>query len=62
VVRTLPKADELKSLKQRMADERKLDASVIALLKMAPKHALPWMCCVRSVSAFFLRSRLRPQQ
>src|ERR1700730_3574726 len=37
----LPKADELKSLKQRMADERKLDASVIALLKMAPKPALP---------------------
>src|SRR3984893_120290 len=37
----LPKADELKSLKQRMADERRLDASVIALLKMAPKPALP---------------------
>src|SRR3984893_9647409 len=37
----LPKADELKSLKQRIADERKLDASVTALLKMAPKHALP---------------------
>src|ERR1700726_1135462 len=37
----LPKADELKSLKQRMADERKLDASVITLLQLAPKHALP---------------------
>lgn len=44
----LPKADELKSLKQRMADERKLDASVIALLKMAPKHALP-MDALRTV-------------
>ncbi len=37
----LPKADELKSLRQRMADERKLDASIITLLQLAPKHALP---------------------
>src|SRR5260370_3358493 len=37
----LPKADELKTLKQRMADERKLDASIINLLRLAPKHALP---------------------
>src|SRR5712664_1166830 len=37
----LPKADELRSLRQRMADERKLDASVITLLKMAPRQALP---------------------
>jgi citrate synthase len=37
----LPKDDELKSLKQRMADERKLDASVITLLQLAPKRALP---------------------
>src|ERR1700686_5809683 len=37
----LPKADELKSLKQRMADERKQDASIINLLRLAPKHALP---------------------
>src|SRR6202140_3005421 len=37
----LPKADELKSLRQRMADERKLDVSVIDLLQLAPKHALP---------------------
>src|SRR5438105_2447269 len=37
----LPKADELKALKQRMADERKLDASIVSLLKMAPTHALP---------------------
>jgi citrate synthase len=37
----LPKADELKALKQRLAGERKLDASILTLLKMAPKHALP---------------------
>ena len=37
----LPKANELKSLKQRMAEERKLDASIINLLRLAPKHALP---------------------
>src|SRR6267378_3698273 len=37
----LPKADELKALTQRMADERKLDASIITLLQLAPKHALP---------------------
>src|SRR6202045_2259336 len=37
----LPKVDELKALKQRLADERKLDASIINLLQLAPKHALP---------------------
>src|SRR5215467_3043131 len=37
----LPKSDELKSLKQRMAEERKLDASIIHRLQLAPKHALP---------------------
>src|SRR5664279_745985 len=37
----LPKADELKSLKQRMAEERKLDASIFYRLQLAPKHALP---------------------
>jgi citrate synthase len=37
----LPNADELKSLKQRMGEERKLDASIIDRLKLAPKHALP---------------------
>src|SRR6202162_3987195 len=44
----LPKANELKSLKQRMADERKLDASVITLLQFAPKNALP-MDALRTV-------------
>ncbi len=37
----LPKADELKSLKQRMAEERKVDPSIISRLQLAPKHALP---------------------
>src|SRR3984893_3303458 len=37
----LPKVDELKALNQRLADERKLDASIIKLLQLAPKHALP---------------------
>jgi citrate synthase len=37
----LPQADELRSLKQRMAEERKLDASIIYRLQLAPKHALP---------------------
>jgi citrate synthase len=37
----LPKADELRSLKQQMAEERKLDASIIYRLQLAPKHALP---------------------
>ncbi len=39
--RRLPKADELKSLKQRIAEERKLDSSIVDLLRTAPKHALP---------------------
>jgi citrate synthase len=37
----LPNTGELKALKQRMGDERKLDASIISLLKLAPKQALP---------------------
>jgi citrate synthase len=37
----LPNASELRSLKQRMAEERKLDASIIYRLQLAPKHALP---------------------
>jgi citrate synthase len=37
----LPNATELRSLKQRMAEERKIDASIIYRLQLAPKHALP---------------------
>jgi citrate synthase len=37
----LPKAGELKALKRRLAEERKLDPSIIKFLQLAPKHALP---------------------
>lgn len=37
----LPQASELKALKQRMAEERKIDASIIQRLRLAPQHALP---------------------
>jgi citrate synthase len=37
----LPTRDELRDLRQRMAEERKLDASIIYRLQLAPKHALP---------------------
>jgi len=37
----LPKSDELRALKQRMAEERKLDPAIIHGLQLAPRHALP---------------------
>ncbi len=37
----LPKRDELRELCDALAAERKLDASIINLLRLAPKHALP---------------------
>jgi citrate synthase len=37
----LPKTDELPTLKRRMAEERKLDASINYRLQLAPKHAMP---------------------
>src|SRR5215472_13912858 len=37
----LPSRDELRDLHQRLAEERKLDASIIYRLQLAPKHALP---------------------
>src|ERR1700751_5748078 len=37
----LPSRDELRDLQQRLAEERKLDASIIYRLQLAPKHALP---------------------
>jgi len=37
----LPKADELNSLRQRLAEERKLDASILYGLDRLPKHVLP---------------------
>ncbi len=47
----LPNASELKSLKQRLAEERKLDASIIYSLQLAPKHALPMDVLRTTVSA-----------
>lgn len=37
----LPTRNELRDLRDRMAEERKLDASIIHRLHLAPKHALP---------------------
>jgi len=37
----LPTRTELRELRDRMAEERKLDASIIQRLHLAPKHALP---------------------
>src|SRR6516165_12716140 len=37
----LPSRAELQELKLNLARERKLDASIISLLRQAPKHALP---------------------
>ena len=37
----LPNRAELEGLKLNLARERKLDASIISLLRQAPKHALP---------------------
>ncbi len=47
----LPNASELKALKQRLAEERKLDASIIYSLQLAPKHALPMDVLRTTVSA-----------
>ncbi|HEY7098012.1 MAG TPA: citrate synthase [Terriglobales bacterium] len=37
----LPSRSELRDLRQRMAEERKLDNSIIHRLQLVPKHALP---------------------
>ena len=37
----LPTHDELRRLRDRMAEERKLDGSILHRLGLAPKHALP---------------------
>src|SRR5208282_4285319 len=37
----LPNVDELRALKQRMAEERKLDASILDRLQQVPKHVPP---------------------
>jgi citrate synthase len=47
----LPKRSELRELRERLAEERKLDASIINLLRVAPKHALPMDVLRTAVSA-----------
>ena len=37
----LPRRAELRDLHERLAEERKLDHSIINMLRLAPKHALP---------------------
>lgn len=47
----LPSRSELNELKLNLARERKLDASIISLLREAPKHALPMDVLRTTVSA-----------
>src|SRR5947208_8225024 len=47
----LPRRNELKELQDRLAEERKLDASAINLLRLVPKHALPMDVLRTAVSA-----------
>ena len=47
----LPKRNELRELRERLAEERKLDASILNLLRVAPKHALPMDVLRTAVSA-----------
>jgi len=47
----LPTRGELEELKGRLAEERKLDAAIITLLRNAPSHALPMDVLRTAVSA-----------
>src|SRR6478735_3896117 len=47
----LPTRRELRELHDRLAEERKLDASIISLLRNAPRHALPMDVLRTAVSA-----------
>lgn len=47
----LPTRSELRELHERLAEERKLDASIITLLRNAPRHALPMDVLRTAVSA-----------
>jgi len=53
----LPNRVELRELHDRLAEERKLDASIITLLRNAPRHALPMDVLRTAASA----SSNRPQ-
>jgi citrate synthase len=50
----LPKRAELQELKLNLARERKLDGSIISLIRQAPKHALPMDILRTIVSALAL--------
>ena len=47
----LPNRSELRDLRDRLCEERKLDASIIYRLQLAPKHALPMDVLRTMVSA-----------
>ncbi|HEY6765591.1 MAG TPA: citrate synthase [Candidatus Sulfotelmatobacter sp.] len=47
----LPTRSELKNLHERLAEERKIDASIIDLLRSAPRNALPMDVLRTAVSA-----------
>lgn len=47
----LPDRRELRELRDRLSEERKLDASIITLLRNAPRHALPMDVLRTAVSA-----------
>src|ERR1039458_9224017 len=47
----VPPRRELRELHERLAEERKLDASIITLLRNAPRHALPMDVLRTAVSA-----------
>ena len=47
----LPTRRELRELHDRLAEERKLDASIVTLLRNAPRHALPMDVLRTAVSA-----------
>jgi citrate synthase len=47
----LPKRNELRELRARLVEERKLDHSIINLLRVAPKHATPMDVLRTAVSA-----------
>jgi citrate synthase len=47
----LPNRTELRELRDRMAEERKLDASILHRIHLAPKHALPMDVLRTMVSA-----------
>ncbi len=47
----LPKRDELKEVRDRLAAERKIDPAIINLLRSAPKHVVPMDVLRTAVSA-----------